>query len=121
MVAKENKMTGDFSSKPKTMELAERIIAFTKELGPSKQETKGQMTFAGKRKFLWMWTYGSTGDGTLYVTVCLDRELTGPHFHYVKQISPNRWNHHVVVRSFDQIETPWFRELIEAGYDFASK
>ncbi|KAF5882148.1 DUF5655 domain-containing protein [Rhizobium sp. PEPV16] len=117
----ENKMTGDFRSKPKTMEMAEKIITFTKGLGPSRQETTGQMTFAGKRKFLWMWTYGGTGDGTLYLTVCLDREVNDSHFHYVKQTSPTRWNHHVVVKSPDQIESPWFKDLVKAGYDFANK
>jgi len=116
-----NKMTGDFKGKPKTTALAERIIGLVQTLGPSRQEVRGQMTFAGKRKFLWMWTYGRTADGTLYVTVCLDREMENPHFHYVKQVSPNRWNHHVVVRSFEQIDSPWFRELVEAGYAFSGK
>jgi len=117
----DNKMTGNFSSKPKTRELAEQIIALVQSLGPSQLETKGQMTFAGKRKFLWMWTYGRTGDGTLYVTVCLDREINDPHFHYVKRVSPNRWNHHVVVRSPEQINSQWFKELVEAGYAFSRK
>ncbi|RWX05150.1 hypothetical protein EHI45_30605 [Rhizobium leguminosarum] len=55
------------------------------------------------------------------ITVCLDREVNGPHFHYVKQTSPPRWNHHVVVKSLDQIESPWFKDLVKAGYDFANK
>src|SRR5690606_15932003 len=94
-MAADNKMTGDFSTKPETMKLAEKIIAFVKTLGPSRQETKSQMTFGGKRKFLWLWTYCGSGDGTLYVTVGLDREMKNAHFHYVKQTSANRWNHHV--------------------------
>lgn len=115
------KMTGDFSDKPKTRALAERIVALVQTLGPSRQETKGQMTFGGKRKFLWMWAYGHTGDGTLYVTVCLDRQIKYPHLHYIKQVSPNRWNHHLVVRSAKQVGSPWFKELIEAGYAFSNK
>jgi hypothetical protein len=112
-------MTGDFGAKPKTQALAERIIEFVQTLGPSHQEIKGQITFAGKRKFLWMWTYGHTADGTLYVTVCLDRKIDSTNFHYVLQVSPNRWNHHVVVRSFEQIESSWFKQLIRAGYAFS--
>lgn len=119
-MAADNKMTGDFSAKPETMKLAEKIIAFVKTLGPSRQETKGQMTFGGKRKFLWLWTYGGSGDGTLYVTVGLDREMKNAHFHYVKQTSANRWNHHVVVKSAGQIDSSWFRKLVEAGYDFSN-
>ena len=114
-------MTGDFGSKPKTMELAERIIASIETLGPARKEVKGQTTLTVKRKFLWMWTYGHISDGTLYVTVLLDREIKSEHFHYVKQVSANRWNHHVVVRSPEQIESSWFRELIEAGYSFSSQ
>jgi hypothetical protein len=49
-----------------------------------------------------MWTYGHTADGTLYVTVCLDRKIANQNYHYVKQVAPNRWNHHVVVRSLSK-------------------
>ena len=120
-MATDTKMTGDFKDKPQTMSLAERVIRMVDSLGPSRKEVKGQMTFARKRKFLWMWTYGHTADGTLYFTVCLDRAMESPHFHYVKQVSPNRWNHHVVIRSFEQIDSSWFRELVEAGYAFSGR
>lgn len=116
-----NKMTGDFSDKPKTKALADRIIHLIEKQGPCKQATKGQTTFAVKRKFCWMWTYGKTADGTLFVTVLLDRELKNSHFQYVKQVSTNRWNHHVVVKSDDQIKSAWFKDLIEAGYAFSAK
>ena len=118
-MASDTKMTGDFRGKPQTMALAERVIGLVRALGPTRQEIKGQMTFAGKRKFLWMWTYGHTADGTLYVTVCLDKEMADQNYHYVKQVAPHRWNHHVVVRSFEQIDSLWFRDLIKAGYAFS--
>lgn len=120
-MAVDTKMTADFSTKPRTMELAKKVTALTGSLGPSRQETKAQVSFAGKRKFLWMWTYGHTADGTLYVTVCVDREIDDPNFHYTKQVSPNRWNHHVVVRSAEQIESTWFKTLVEAGYAFSNR
>ena len=117
-MATNTKMTGDFSRKPQTMALAEKIIALVQSFGPSRQSIAGQMTFGGKRKFLWLWTYGHTADGTLYVTVCLDQKIDNDNFHYVKQVSRNRWNHHVVVKSSEQIDSPWFRHLLEAGYAF---
>jgi hypothetical protein len=114
-------MTADFSGKPKTRQFADKIIALVERLGPSRRETRAQLTFGGKRKFIWLWTYQHTKDGTLYVTVCLDRALDGSHYHYVKQTSTNRWNHHVVIKSADQIESAWFRRLVEEGYAFANK
>ena len=114
------KMTADFSDKPKTKQFADKIVSLVKSLGPSREESKSQLTFGGKRKFLWMWSYGHTADGTLYVTVCLDRELQGTHFQYVKQVSTNRWNHHVVVKSSDQIDSAWFKRLLKQGYAFSN-
>jgi hypothetical protein len=117
----DTKMTADFGDKPKTRRFADTIIALVENLGPSRRESRAQLTFGGKRKFIWLWTYGHTADGTLYVTVCLDRELGGEHFQYVKQVSTNRWNHHIVVKSDDQIDSAWFRDLVKAGYAFANQ
>lgn len=118
---RDTKMTADFSSKPRTEALAKEIISLVTLLGPSHQETKAQLTFGGKRKFLWMWTYGHTRDGLLYVTVCLDREIQASHFKYTKQVSPHRWNHHIEVHSTAQIESAWFKNLIKAGYEFSNR
>jgi hypothetical protein len=118
-VATDTMMTGDFSGKPRTQKLADTIEKLVEGFEPTQKSVKGQATFRVKRKFLWMWTYGHTADGTLYVTVLLDRELKGDHFHYVKAVSANRWNHHVVVRSAEQIESGWFKDLIKCGVDFA--
>lgn len=120
-MAASNKMTADFSAKPMTEKLAGKVVDMVEALGPSKRERKAQLSFGVKRKFIWMWTYERTPDGTLYLTVTLDKELKGAHFHYVKQATPNRWNHHVVVKSSGQIESAWFKSLLEDGYAFSSK
>ena len=51
----------------------------------------------------------------------LDRPVEDPHFHRVDQVSANRWNHHVVVKTMGSAQSDWLRELIRAGYEFASR
>lgn len=116
-----NKMTGDFSGKPKTQAFFSDIVAYVNKLGQSQQSLKAQVSFSVNRKFLWLWAYEKTPDGTLYLTVCLDRKIDDPHFHYVKQVSKNRWNHHVEVKSKEIANSEWLRRLIKAGYEFAEK
>jgi len=120
-MATSNKMTADFSDKPMTEKLANTVIDRVEALGPSRRERKAQLSFGVKRKFIWMWTYERTADGTLYLTVTLDKKRHGAHFHYVKEAGPHRWNHHVVVKSAEQIESAWFRDLLEDGYAFSAK
>ncbi|OLO61023.1 hypothetical protein BKH23_07000 [Actinomyces oris] len=50
----------------------------------------------------------------------LDRPVEDPHFHRVDQVSANRWNHHVV-ETMKTAQSDWLRELIRAGYEFASR
>jgi|SRR3989344_6165885 len=116
-----NKMTGNFRDKPKTQEFFSTISAYVETLGPSKRTVKAQVSISVKRKFLWFWAYDKTPDGTLYMTVCLDREVDDPHFHYVNHISTNRWNHHVVIKSRDMAKSGWLRRLVRTGYEFANK
>ena len=117
----DTKMTGGFSAKPKTAAFARQIVRQIDALGPTKKDLKAQASFAIKRKFLWLWTYGHTADGTLYMTVLLDHPVESDQFHYVKQVGPHRWNHHVVVKSHDQIKAPAVRDLLAAGYAFAGR
>ena len=112
-------MTGDFREKPTTQSFFEAIDAFVGSLGPCTREVKAQVSYAVRRKFLWMWAYEKTADGTLYLTVCLDKELEDKRFHYVKQVSKNRWNHHVVVKSERVAGSKWLQRVIRAGYEFA--
>ena len=121
MPSDSNKMIGEFTSKPKTQAFFSAITAYVKHLGPSQKTVKAQVSFGVNRKFLWLWAYEKTPDGTLFLTVCLDRKMDNPHFRYVIQVSKNRWNHHVEVRSEDIANSDWLHKLIDAGYEFAKK
>nr|WP_301280247.1 DUF5655 domain-containing protein [Actinomyces sp. oral taxon 170] len=50
-----------------------------------------------------------------------DRPLEDPHFHRITQISTNRWNHHVVVKTMEAAESSWLRDLIHAGHELAAR
>jgi hypothetical protein len=121
MNASPNKMTGNFNSKPQTQQFFSVIDAFVQSLGQSKQTIKSQISYGVNRKFLWLWAYDQTPDGTLYLTVCLDRPLSDSLFHYVTQVSPHRYNHHIEVKSQEIAESPALRDLIRAGYEFAQQ
>ncbi|MCA9374399.1 hypothetical protein KC725_04535 [Candidatus Peregrinibacteria bacterium] len=116
-----NKMIGDFSSKPKTLQFFKSIEKYINALGSCEKTIKAQVSYSVKRKFLWLWAYEKTADGTLYMTVCLDKKMNNPHFHYVAQVSTNRWNHHVVVKSKEIAESDWLKQLMRAGFEFANK
>ena len=49
-----NKMTGDFTDKPATRSCFEAIDAFVRSLWPCTREVKAQVSYAVRRKFLWM-------------------------------------------------------------------
>ena len=116
-----NKMISDFTGKPATQSYASEIEAFTTGLGPVDVERKAQVSFRVKRKFLWLWAYERTVDGTLYLNVTLDRRVEEPDVHNITQISTNRWNHHVEVKSRSIATSDWLHALIREGYEFASR
>lgn len=119
MTATPNKMISDFRSKPQTESFYTAIAAHVASLGPVSTEEKGQVSFSVNRKFLWLWAYERTADGTLYLNVTLDREIRDPHIHNVTRVSKNRWNHHVEVKSAATADSDWLRDLISRGYEFA--
>ncbi|WP_449278586.1 DUF5655 domain-containing protein [Leucobacter sp. GX24907] len=114
-----NKMIGVFPDKPKMQAFFDAIAQYTASLGPVESELKAQTSFFVNRKFLWLWAYEKTADGTLYLNVALDEQVDDPHFHIVNQVSKNRWNHHVVVKSEGAANSKWLHRLIRAGYEFA--
>ena len=61
-----------------------------------------QVSYAVNRKFLWMWAYEKTADGTLYINITLDHPEDYPGIHRVTQVSRHRWNHHVEVKSLEK-------------------
>lgn len=116
-----NKMTCDFTGKPTTSAFAAAIVSFVEGLGPLKREAKAQLSFGVKRKFLWLWAYEKTPDATLYLNVTLDHVFDHEGVHAVTQVSTNRWNHQVEVKSESIATSEWLRDLIREGYDFASQ
>ena len=98
-----------------------RDESYVISLGSAEKHLTAQVSFSVNRKFLWIWVYEKTSDGTLFLNVRLDRPLEDPHFHRVGQISANRWNHHVVVKTMEAAQSDWLRDLIRAGHEFAAR
>ena len=114
-----NKMISDFSDKPKTDSFYQAIDEYVMSLGKVKREFRAQVSYSVNRKFLWMWAYEKTKDGTLYFNVTLDRQEENKNIHRVTQVSPNRWNHHVEVKSLQAAKSQWLRTLIHKGFEFS--
>lgn len=114
-------MTSDFKDKPTTFEYFKTITEFVESLGPITREVKAQTSYSVNRKFIWFWVYEKTPDGTLYMTVCLDKKLNNPLFHYVKQVSSNRYNHHIEVKSAKIAYSSILKDLVRAGYEFSKQ
>ncbi|MBO3724888.1 hypothetical protein J5X07_07580 [Actinomyces bowdenii] len=115
-----NRMIGDFSDKPVTAGIYATIESYVLSLGTVTKHVTSQVSFSVNRKFLWAWAYEKTPDGTLFLNVRLARPMGGPRLHRVSQISANRWNHHVVVRTLEAADSTWLRDLLRAGYEFAA-
>lgn len=116
-----NKMIGHFEDKPATQLFYKQIDDVVFHLPGVKKEVHAQASYAVKRKFLWMWAYEQTPDGTLYLTVLLDEKWDHPQLHSITQISANRWNHHVVIKNVETAQSELLKELLQKGYLFAKK
>lgn len=121
MTSQTNKMISDFTAKPQTQAHFEAIDAFVQDLGPVTRTSRAQVSYAVNRKFLWLWAYEKTADGTLYLNVTLDRPEQESQWHKITQVSANRWNHHVEVKSAQTANIAWLRQLITAGFKFAGQ
>ncbi len=120
-MTKSNKMISDFTGKPKTDAMHQEIDSYVTFLGQVLREDRAQVSYKVNRKFLWLWAYERTSDGTLYLSVMLDHVVEDPGIHKVTQVSANRWNHSVEVKSLETATSDWLRTLINEGFDFASK
>ncbi|QGH70902.1 hypothetical protein GCE65_02960 [Pseudactinotalea sp. HY158] len=121
MTSASNKMISDFTGKPTTQSFFTAIAEYTASLGQVAKDAKAQVSFSVNRKFLWLWAYEKTADGTLYLNVTLDQKIDDPHFHNVSQVSTNRWNHHVEVKSEVTANSDWLHDLIRQGFEFARR
>lgn len=121
MTSSANMMISDFTAKPDTQAHFEAIDAFVQSLGPVAKTIRAQVSYAVNRKFLWVWAYEKTADGTLYLNVTLDRSESHKQVHKITQVSAHRWNHHVEVKSDQTANSAWLRQLITAGFEFAGQ
>ena len=116
-----NKMISDFTGKPTTQSYVTAIVDYVDSLGTVTITRKAAVSYSVNRKFLWLWAYEKTKDGTLFLTVMLDRELEDSRFRAVTKVSKNRWNHHVQVTSGAIANSSWLHALIREGFEFACR
>lgn len=116
-----NKMIGHFDKKPLTESFYQIIDRYVSSLVGIQKELKAQLSYSVNRKFLWLWSYEKTADGTLFMSILLDEEVKNPHIHEINHVSKNRWNHSIVIKDKGLVESEWFKKLLDKGYVFASK
>ena len=116
-----NKMIGTFEGKPETLRFFEYIDSYIRPLDGVKTEVKSQISYKVLRKFLWMWSYEKTADGTLFLSFLLDKKIEKGFVHDVSQVSKNRWNHSVVIKSAEDAQSNELKMALLQSYDFARK
>ena len=82
-----NKMIGTFEGKPETLRCFQSIDSYIRPLDGVETEVKSQISYKVFRKFLWMWSYEKTADGTLFLSFLLDRKIENSFIHGVSQVS----------------------------------
>lgn len=113
-----------FEGKPETHEVYEIVEARIRDLGPFETTVKSQISFGVNRKFAWFWLYNVTRknpSGILHLMLALDHEVDDVHVRDVSQVSRNRWNHQIVIRTRDDAGSEWLGDLLEAAYDYGSR
>jgi hypothetical protein len=112
-----------FEGKPLSYEHFKAIYQKVRSLGNFDVTVKSQISFSVNRKFAWFWLYNVTKanpNGVLHVMLCLDRPVEDRHVRDISQISRNRWNHQIVIRTLRDANSEWLRKLLEAAYSFGS-
>ena len=115
-----NKMIGRFENKPQTQAIFNKVDSYIHSIGNVEIEIKSQISYKLQRKFCWMWSYEKTKDGTLFLAFLLDEKIDASFIHAVTQVSKNRWNHNVVLKSLEDAEDPNLREALSKSYHFAN-
>ncbi len=112
-----------FDGKPDTFKIFGAVYEQLQSIGPFDVSVKSQIGFSVKRKFAWFWLYNVTLsdlNGILHTMLCIDRGIKDSHVRNIDQISKNRWNHQIVIRTLPEAESQWLRGLLEAAYSFGS-
>lgn len=100
--------------------LERRILAAHPQVTVKVQKT--QITFSARFGFAWFWLPDRRVKGCpeakLMVSFGLDHRVESPRIFAAVEPYPNRWTHHVIVQSADEIDDKlmgWIRE----AYEFA--
>jgi Domain of unknown function (DUF5655) len=112
-----------FDGKPEALRIFRAIEAQVSAFGPSRIEVASQIAFGVKRKFAWIWLYNVTQknpNGILHLMLAVDEKIDDPHVRNFNQVSANRWNHQIIVRTLEDAQSDWLRLLIERAYRFGS-
>ncbi len=83
--------------------------------------TKSQIAFGRRRGFAYIWLPGmylAHAGAEVVVTIALDRAVVSPRFKEIAQPSASIWQHHLEVRSVDEIDDE-VRSWLRAAYDCA--
>jgi hypothetical protein len=110
-----------FDGKPKTHRIFKAVHDYVHTLGPFQVSVGSQISLGVNRKFAWFWLYNVTQknpNGTLHAMLRLDQRIDDPHIRQIDQISKNRWNHQIIIRTAEDARSKWFKELIRAAYNF---
>lgn len=93
-------------------------------MGPSETMVGSQISFGAHRKFAWFWLYNVTSknpDGVPHLMLAIDRRIDDPHVRDINQISTNRWNHQIVIRTMDDARSDWLGDLLERAFAYGSR
>jgi len=113
-----------FEGKPDTYELFKVVFARLHDLGSFEVSVASQVSLGIDRKFAWFWLYNVTKknpSGVLHMMLRIDQRHDDPHVRNIEQVSRNRWNHQIVVRTPDDAKSRWLGDLLEAAYGFGGR
>ena len=68
-----------------------------------------------------MWSYEKTADGTLFLSFLLDKKLEKDFIHNYYQVSKNRWNHSVVIKTIEEAKNLELKTALLQAYEFSKR
>lgn len=119
----EEEIEAYFEGKPDTFKIFNAVYEQLHSIGSFDVSVKSQISFSVNRKFAWFWLYNITQtnpSGIFHMMLRVDRKIDDPHVRNIDQVSKNRWNHQIVIRTLNDAESQWLRALLEAAYQYGS-
>jgi len=113
-----------FEGKPQSYEIFEAVYDRVTGFGPFDVSVASQISFSVHRKFAWFWLYNVTKrdpNGVPHIMLLLEERFDDPRVRNIEQVSKNRWNHQIVLRTLEDGTSEWLRPLLQAAYRLGSK